>query len=176
MQKTTCERVRKNRLVNAREARTAPSHAVLSAFGLRGSLQPLSGGQGTAWLVEAVVLKPLDMAPVMLAWQHSLLARLAGRSDFRVSVPLRTTDGAFTADGWTAWRYQSGSHRDRRWHEIIAVGRRCTMPLFPNPNHRSFAGGQILGRSGLLPPSRTSHRWTWPAGGGRCAGRVALGC
>lgn len=63
------------------------------------------------------------MAPAMLAWQHALLTRLAGRSDFRVSVPLRTTDGAFIADGWTAWGYQRGSHRERRWHEIIAVGR-----------------------------------------------------
>ncbi len=93
-------------LVNASNARTAPSDTVLSAFGLTGSLHPLCGGQETAWLVEGVVLKPLDMTPVELAWQHTLLCRLAGRNDFRVSVPLRTTDGPFIADSWTAWRYE----------------------------------------------------------------------
>jgi len=115
-------------------------HTQCCRFGLSGSLQPLFGGQGTAWLVETVVLKPLDMAPVMLAWQHSLLARLAGRTDFRVSVPLRTTDGAFSADGWTAWRYESGSHRERRWHEIIAVGRQLHDALVTEPEPSFLRG------------------------------------
>lgn len=125
--------------VDVRDARAAPSHAVLEAFGLSGSPQPLPGGQETAWLVEGVVLKP-DMAPVMLAWQHTLLARLAGRSDFRVSVPLRTTAGALIADGWTAWRYESGSHRERRWTEIIAVGRQLHDALATEPEPSFLSG------------------------------------
>jgi hypothetical protein len=104
---------------------------VLSAFGLRGSLQPLSG-QETAWLVEAAVLKPLDMSPVMLAWQHTLLSRL-GRDDFRVSLPLRTTNGPLIADGWTAWRYESGSQRERCWPDIIEVGRQLHASLANEP-------------------------------------------
>jgi hypothetical protein len=114
-------------------ATTAPSATVLSAFGPRGSLQPLSGGQETAWLVEAVVLKPLDMAPAASAWQYALLSRLAGRNDFRVSVPLPTADGALIADGWTALRYESGSQHVRRWPEIMDIGRQLHRALAIEP-------------------------------------------
>lgn len=125
--------MRKTERVHARNVRTTPSDTALSAFGLVGSLHRLSGGQETAWLVEGVVLKPLDMTPVMLAWQHTLLSRLAGRDDFRVSTPVRTTDGAFIADGWTAWRYESGSQRERWWPEIIEVGRQFHRALAMEP-------------------------------------------
>lgn len=119
--------------MNARNVRTAPSDTVLSAFGLTGSLHPLPGGQETAWLLKGVVLKPLDMTPVMLAWQESLLSGLAGRNDFRVSVPLRTTKGPFIADGWTAWRYETGIQRQRCWPEIIEVGRQLHRALAIEP-------------------------------------------
>lgn len=110
-----------------------PSDAVLAAFGLNGSPVPLAGGQGTASSVDAVVLKPLDMEPAMMAWQHSLLAGLAGRGDFRVSVPLHGTDGSLIAHGWTAWRYEPGDHRERSWQDIIAVGRRLHHALEAEP-------------------------------------------
>lgn len=100
-----------------------PPRAVLDAFGLTGTPTRLAGGRGTTWRVGAATLKPLDMAPAALAWQADLLGRLDDRADFRVSPPLRTSDGALTSRGWTAWRYEPGRHLPRRWPEIVETGR-----------------------------------------------------
>jgi len=102
--------------------RTSPPAAVLAAFDLAGSPVPLPGGQGTTWRVDDVVLKPLEMEPALVQWQATLLSRLDGREDFRVSAPLQTTDGQWTTRGWTAWHYQPGAHVPQRWYDIIAVG------------------------------------------------------
>lgn len=110
-----------------------PAAGVLAAFGLKGAPVPLTGGQGTAWLVNQAVVKPLDMDPALLAWQGALLKRLRGRRDFRVSVPLSTKDGDWTANGWTAWRYEPGAHAPRRWHDIIGVGQRLHAALEAEP-------------------------------------------
>ena len=96
---------------------------MLSEFGLTGSAIPLMGGQEASWRVGDAVVKPLDMQPASLAWQSGLLTRLDGREDFRVSLPLHAADGALVVDGWTAWRYEAGSHLPRRWRDIIEAGR-----------------------------------------------------
>ncbi len=121
--------------------RSLPPASVLAAYGLHGAPIPLPGGQGTAWRVDHAVVKPLDMEPALVQWQAALLARLRGRTDFRVSVPLQTTDGRLTAEGWTAWRYEPGAHVPRRWHDIIAVGERLHAALEPEPQP-AFLRGQ----------------------------------
>jgi uncharacterized protein (TIGR02569 family) len=73
------------------------------------------------------------MDEAMVPWHGALLARLRGRADFRVSEPLRTTDGRWTTAGWTAWRYQPGAHVPGRWHDVIAVGRRLHAALENEP-------------------------------------------
>lgn len=115
--------------------RSLPPPAVLAAYGLEGAPVPLTGGRNTTWRVDQAVVKPLDMEPSLVQWQGALLARLRGRTDFRVSVPLRTTDGNWTANGWTAWRYEPGAHVPRRWHDIVAVGQRLhtALELEPEP-------------------------------------------
>lgn len=110
-----------------------PAAGVLAAFGLQGAPVPLTGGQGTAWLVDQAVVKPLDMDPALLAWQAALFERLRGRRDFRVSVPLPTEGGDWTASGWTAWRYEPASHAPGRWHDIIGVGQRLHAALEAEP-------------------------------------------
>lgn len=110
-----------------------PPPEVLQAYGLEGAPAPLTGGQGTSWRVGQAVLKPWDTDPAQVQWQGALLARLSGRADFRVSVPMRTTAGTWTARGWTAWRYEPGAHEPGRWHEIIAVGRRLHAALEREP-------------------------------------------
>lgn len=110
-----------------------PPPAVLAGYGLEGSPDPLAGGQRTSWRVGPAVVKPLDMDPTMLRWQGALLSRLQGRTDFRVSVPLRTVAGRWTTDGWSAWRYEPGAHTPRRWHDIIAVGRQMHAALESDP-------------------------------------------
>ena len=110
-----------------------PDAAVLRAFGLEGQPVPLPGGQGLAWLADEAVLKPLDMPLPALRWQAQLLTRHDGRDDLRVSVPLPTTDGAWTSSGWTAWRHQPGVHRPGRWQDIITVGERLHAALHDEP-------------------------------------------
>jgi uncharacterized protein (TIGR02569 family) len=107
---------------------------VLHAFGCQGRPVPLPGGRGTSWRVDGAVLKPLDMSPELLAWQADLLPRLEQhRSAFRVSVPLHASDGGLVVQGWTAWRYEPGSHRPEAWREILAVGRDLAEALLPEP-------------------------------------------
>ncbi len=110
-----------------------PPEAVLSAFGLSGSPVALPGGQATAWRAGAGVLKPSDVPPSVIAWQARLLAGVDGRPDFRVSVPLQAVDCSWTVEGWTAWRYEPGSHVSHRWHDIIAVGERLHTALEAEP-------------------------------------------
>jgi uncharacterized protein (TIGR02569 family) len=110
-----------------------PGSAVLTAYGLTGSPVPLPGGQGTSWRVGRAVLKPQDMDPAVLPWHAGVLARLRGRTDFRVSEPLPTTDNRWTVGGWTAWRYEAGAHSPGRWHDIVAVGRRLHSALVDEP-------------------------------------------
>jgi uncharacterized protein (TIGR02569 family) len=98
---------------------------VARAFGLAGPAVPLPGGRGRSWRVGDAVLKPLEGDPVLLEWHAELLGRLDGyRDEFRVSVPLRTRDGAVSAAGWTASRYEPGEPRPRAWRDVLDVGAR----------------------------------------------------
>jgi hypothetical protein len=96
---------------------------VLEAFGVTGRARPLAGGRGTTWRAGEVVLKPLDTSPEELRWRSELLLILAGRTDVRVSQPLRTTSGAFSHGGWTASVHEPGRHVPGRWLDVIDAGR-----------------------------------------------------
>ncbi len=115
------------------QASSPPHAALLAAFDLDGEPESLPGGQGTSWLVDQVVLKPLDMPLAALQWQGDVLTRLDSRDDLRVSVPLQAADGQWTSDGWTAWRYQPGEHLPGRWHDIIGAGQRLHAALQDEP-------------------------------------------
>ena len=109
---------------------TSPPSHVIEAFGVDAEPVPLSGGRGLAWRVGDLVFKPADLAPDELAWQADVL-RTVDASDVRLSFPQRAIDGELMVDGWTAWPYLPGEHRDARWPDIIAVGDRF---------HRAIAG------------------------------------
>ena len=111
----------------------APPPAVLAAYGLTDRPTPLPGGQGTSWRVGEAVLKPDDAPPDLLGWRAGVLRRLAGRRDLRVSVPLRTRGGGLVADGWTASRWEPGTHVPGRWDEIVEAGRRLGAALAGEP-------------------------------------------
>ena len=107
-----------------------PSRDVLVTFGCEGDPTPLLGGQGLAWRLGDLVIKPADLAPDELAWQADVLPTVEAR-DFRLSFPHRAVGGELVVEGWTAWPYLPGEHLDARWLDIIAVGDRF---------HRAIAG------------------------------------
>lgn len=104
--------------------REPPPH-IVAAFGASGDHVPLAGGQGTAWRCGDVVLKPLEcsMSLEQLEWQGKLLDDVH-EDGFRVSRLRRSSDGAVLVDGWCAWEFLEGEHRERAWPEVIAAGER----------------------------------------------------
>jgi hypothetical protein len=52
----------------------APPADILARFGVSARPERLRGGQGTAWRVGDIVLKPLDMSIDALRWQAAVLA------------------------------------------------------------------------------------------------------
>lgn len=113
-----------------------PPH-VLAAFRAAAEPVPLAGSQGTAWRCGDLVVKPLEwsMSVEELEWQGDVLDRI--RCDgFRVARLRRARDGAAFVDGWCAWRFVEGEHRERAWQQTIEVGERYHAALvgFPRPS------------------------------------------
>jgi uncharacterized protein (TIGR02569 family) len=100
-----------------------PPSTVIEAFGAIGEPVALAGGRGLAWRVDDLVFKPSDLAPDEIAWQAEVLSAVHAL-DVRVSIPQRATSGDLVVDGWTAWSYLPGEHREGRWVEVIDVGGR----------------------------------------------------
>jgi uncharacterized protein (TIGR02569 family) len=91
-----------------------PPH-VLEAFGAH-EPEPLAGGEGTSWRCGDLVLKPVQTLSVEeLEWQGRLFD--AVRPDAVRTARLRGIH-----DGWCAWEYLEGEHRQRAWPEVIAAG------------------------------------------------------
>ncbi|MEN3279541.1 MAG: hypothetical protein V7607_681 [Solirubrobacteraceae bacterium] len=55
-----------------------PPVEVLALFGVTTRPEALAGGQGTAWRVGDLVLKPLDMSSEALRWQAEVLGDVWG--------------------------------------------------------------------------------------------------
>jgi uncharacterized protein (TIGR02569 family) len=113
-----------------------PPH-VLAAFEASGDHVLLAGGQGTAWRCGDLVLKPLEWSMTLeeLEWQGKLFD--AVREDgFRVSRLRRSSDGSVLVDGWCAWTFVEGEHRERSWPEVIAAGERfhAAIASVPRPS------------------------------------------
>lgn len=111
-----------------------PTRDVLVAFGLSGTAVPMHGGQGTSVRVGNAVLKPADGDAELVDGPAKIMAAVA-EDGFRVARPLRTTDGRWSHDGWTASLHVEGADPGRRWLEIIAAGRAFHAALagFPRP-------------------------------------------
>jgi uncharacterized protein (TIGR02569 family) len=99
-----------------------PPRRVLEAYGAVGEPLPLSGGQQRAWRVGDLALKPQDQSLDALRWQVDHLPEVAGRMPLRVAIPVATRLGDLAMHGWTAWPFLEGTHADRRWRDVIAVG------------------------------------------------------
>ncbi len=101
---------------------TPPDPGVLAGFGLAGSApEPLAGGQGGTWRVGDAVVKPVD-DEVEAGWTAGLLSDLP-ETGFRISRPIPTRAGTWTAGGWSASHYVEGAHDFvHRWPEVLTAG------------------------------------------------------
>lgn len=100
-----------------------PPLAVRRDFGCE-TYEPrrLSGGQGTAWAVGEVILKP-TADPGTDGWIAQTTAALQPNA-YRLPRPVPSSNGQWTTAGWCAWRRITGEHGSGgRWREIVAVAR-----------------------------------------------------
>jgi uncharacterized protein (TIGR02569 family) len=107
---------------DVRPAGAHPPASALTAFALTGSLEPLPGGEYTAWRVGDIVLKRVDVPHAQLEWQASLYDWLRYQDQFRVPGAIRADDGALVVDGWYATTFLPGRHVHGRWLDIVEVG------------------------------------------------------
>jgi uncharacterized protein (TIGR02569 family) len=101
-----------------------PPASVLRAFGAEEPARLLSGGQGTSWISGDLVFKP-GGGPV-----HEWLAEALNDVSpvgFRLAASVRTLDGTWSCDGWTATRWVEGTDPDptkpSTWLRVIGAGR-----------------------------------------------------
>jgi uncharacterized protein (TIGR02569 family) len=101
-----------------------PPPQVLDAFGARGVPAALPGGQGKTWIVDGIVLKPVDLHPDELEWLGHVGIRLPPHPDLGLSFPLRGKSGRLVEDGWIAFPAIEGRSNPDRWNDLAAVARR----------------------------------------------------
>ncbi len=99
-----------------------PTPDVVEAFGVRGSPKPIRGGQGTAWRVEDVVLKPAEGLP-SATWAAEVFVRLPESPLVRFARPVRARDGAWVSAGYAAWTFLEGEHRNGSYELKLAASR-----------------------------------------------------
>ena len=103
---------------------TPPPPGVRATFGVLDPPVALPGGQGRAWRVGPLVLKPVGADPVVAEEVRWLGAALAPSMDgVRVAVPVPATDRRWVVDGWAATTFLEGSPAGWRWGEVLAAGR-----------------------------------------------------
>src|SRR5688572_20417998 len=92
-----------------------PPDSVLAAWAITDP-EPLAGGQ--AFRAGSIVLKPTG-EPEQSMWMAEALEGLDAGGAVRVVRPVRSTTGSWVVDGWVAWRWTEGEHRDAMWDEVL---------------------------------------------------------
>ena len=132
-----------------------PPEHVLTAFGVRADqeLTPLAGAlEQSAWRAGSVVLKPVQAPnPGEAEWVAAVLDVIV-EDGFRVIKPVRTADGRWLEDGWTAWRWFDGDHERRAWPELIAAA-----AAFHRAALAAIAAASVDVRPAWI--DTRSHRW-----------------
>jgi len=98
-----------------------PSLDVRRAFGAVGSATRFAQGQGTTYRIGDLVLKPtLDAREA--EWTGSVLNDIV-EDGFRVARPIRSAEGTWVCQGWTAWERVGGAPTKDQWDAVITAGR-----------------------------------------------------
>lgn len=116
-----------------------PPQAVLDAFGVTETPYLLPGGQGITYRAGNIILKPI--ARVAEAnWLAELFSSIP-EAGFRVARPVRSHDGGWLVDGWSASRFVEGAEVRGRWSDKIAVSRSFHRALseYVKPQHIATA-------------------------------------
>ena len=103
------------------EAPVIPTQEILHAFNVSGIPNLLSGGQGTSYRVDNVVLKPTRDI-VEPSWLAEIQNGLSSNK-FRVPKPSRAKNGSWVFNGWTASEFLEGEHRPGHYAEAIELSR-----------------------------------------------------
>jgi uncharacterized protein (TIGR02569 family) len=118
--------------VSARmETPAQPSVDVQRAFGASGIIERFASGEGSTFRVGDRVLKPAADAHEA-EWVGDVLDDIT-ENGFRLARPVRSSDGAWVYDGWTAWEWIEGLATTERWEDIITAGRRFHRALHDVP-------------------------------------------
>jgi uncharacterized protein (TIGR02569 family) len=151
----------------------------LEAIGLTGEPVRLPGGQGGSFRVGEAVLKPAEPDLRATLWLAETLATVE-EAGFRVSRPIRTANGSWDHEGWTASHFVPGTEPDHtsapRWLDIIEAGRAFHNALAGRPrpdflDHRCTwwdIGDQVAWgerEADLIPPLERFHRLLRPLAG-----------
>ena len=100
-----------------------PSRAVALAFSADDEPVALAGGEGGTFRTGGVVLKHVHDDGEAV-WTQDLLSKV-DQIGFRVPTPIRTTEGLWVCDGWTASEFLPGLQSAvPRWSDIAAWGLR----------------------------------------------------
>ena len=101
-----------------------PSNAVLAEFGVSAThheeLRNLPGGRGLTWRAADTVLRP-SAGDGETLWKANVLAHLPRSTEFRTSRPIPSASGAWTIDGWEAWRWLPGRTDETRVTDVLAT-------------------------------------------------------
>ena len=101
---------------------TPPPPEVLDAWGVPDVTQ-LSGGQGTAFGTERLVLKPVGDQQEA-EWLARTLHALPRCSSLRIVRPVPARDNAWVVAGWSAWERLIGTEAPERWRDALEVSDR----------------------------------------------------
>lgn len=86
-----------------------PTESTSKAFGSRGEIIVLKGGQGTSYKSGNIVLKPSDGEQESI-WMAELFSNLPGVDGVRLAKPIKSTNGTWIHEGYVAWTFLEGEH------------------------------------------------------------------
>lgn len=131
-------------------------NSVRNAFALEGKAMPLEGGQATSMRFDDVVIKPVD-DPAYYNFASHIFYDLKPNG-YRISKPLKTSDGKFIVDGYGASEFKDGKHDFHRLDNILDVSQKLHQDLqglkdypLPKTNNPWAYAHEVLWRDEQIP-------------------------
>lgn len=93
------------------------SENVLAAFAVTEQIELLVGGQGNNYRAGDVVLKPIDNIEEY-EWIAETMNNIK-QDGFRVPHFIKSINGNWVEEGWAAYNFVEGTHKENHWEEKI---------------------------------------------------------